>query len=268
MRIIIATFIFMCIPFFGLGQQQGGPWSIYFKNDSYTVTKAQKKFIDSIQKSSLKRTDSIVLKGYASSPADSIYNLKLSERRANAVKARFKGYTTIIANGFGELEGDEEENRRVDIMTWPIYKEQLAFKSNTASPTKLPEKINDFEKLEVGTKQEIKGIHFYPGRDDIRNDSKQALEELLVYLKENKSITFRILGHVCCGKSYDPGRDGYNNRTGKNNLSEARAKRIYNYLADHGIDKKRMSSRGYAYRYPTGKGDKFDRRVEIEIISR
>lgn len=149
-----------------------------------------------------------------------------------------------------------------------MYQEKLAFKSNTASPTKLPEIINDYTKFEIGEKIELKGIHFYPGRDDIRNDSKIALEELLIYLKENNTITFRLLGHVCCGKSYDPGRDGYNNRTGKNNLSEARAKRIYNYLLDNGIEKRRMSARGYAYRYPTGKGDKYDRRVEIEIISK
>tara|TARA_R100000935_G_scaffold44696_2_gene67628 strand:- start:52650 stop:53456 length:807 start_codon:yes stop_codon:yes gene_type:complete len=268
MPLKLSTYLFFILPFFCLCQEQGGPWSLYFKNDSYKVTTLQKQFIDSIQEHSLQRNDSIVLKGYASSPADSTYNLKLSERRANAVKKLFKGYTTIIANGFGELEGDEEENRRVDIMTWPVYKEKLAFKSSTASPTKLPEKINDFTQVEIGEKFELKGIHFYPGRDDIRNDSKVALEELLVFLKENSTITFRLLGHVCCGKTYDPGRDGHNNRTGKNNLSEARAKRIYNYLLDNGIDKKRMSARGYAYRYPTGKGDKFDRRVEIEIISR
>ncbi len=268
MRLQISTYLLFILPVFGLCQEQGGPWSLYFENNSYKITASQKQFIDSIQQHSLQRNDSIVLKGYASSPADSTYNLKLSERRANAVKQQFKNYTTIIANGFGELEGDEDENRRVDIMTWPVYKENLAFKSSTASPTKLPEKINDYTKINIGEKIELKGIHFYPGRDDIRNDSKDALNELLEFLTENNSITFRLLGHVCCGKSHDPGRDGYNNRTGKNNLSEARAKRIYNYLLDNGIDKKRMSARGYAYRYPTGKGDEFDRRVEIEIISR
>lgn len=268
MRLLLSTYLIFIIPFLGFCQEQGGPWSLYFENNSYKITTTQKQFIDSIQAHSLQLTDSIVLKGYASSPADSTYNLKLSERRANAVKREFKEYTTIIANGFGELEGDEDENRRVDIMTWPVYQEKLAFKSSTASPTKFPDKINDYTKINIGEKIELKGIHFYPGRDDIRNDSKIALEELLTYLKENETITFRLLGHVCCGKKYDPGRDGYNNRTGINNLSEARAKRIYSYLLDNGIDKKRMSARGYAYRYPTGKGDKYDRRVEIEIISR
>jgi outer membrane protein OmpA-like peptidoglycan-associated protein len=263
-----STYLLFILPFLGFCQDQGGPWSLYFENDSYRITISQKTFIDSIQEYSLQLTDSIVLKGYASSPADSTYNLKLSERRANSVKKQFQGYTTIIANGFGELEGDEDENRRVDIMTWPVYQEKLAFKNNTASPTKLLKRINDYAKIEVGEKIELKGIHFYPGRDDIRNDSKDALNELLVFLQENETITFRLLGHVCCGKNHAPGRDGYNNRTGKNNLSEARAKRIYNYLLDNAIDKKRMSARGYAYRYPTGKGDRYDRRVEIEVISK
>ena len=119
-----STYLLFILPFLGFCQDQGGPWSLYFENDSYRITISQKTFIDSIQEYSLQLTDSIVLKGYASSPADSTYNLKLSERRANSVKKQFQGYTTIIANGFGELEGDEDENRRVDIMTWPVYQEK------------------------------------------------------------------------------------------------------------------------------------------------
>jgi len=56
-----------------------------------------------------------------------------------------------------------------------------------------------------------------------------------------------------------------NVRTGKNDLSEARAKSVYNYLQKHGISNKRMRYIGMAYRNPTGKGDSYDRRVEIEI---
>ncbi|QIE60416.1 OmpA family protein [Rasiella rasia] len=249
-------------------QQQQGEWSLYFENDAHQLTKAHKVLIDSIKRTALVATDSIVVKGYASSPANEAYNLKLSEKRALNTKNAFPEYYTIIANGFGELQGDEAKNRRVDIMIWAVYQEKLALKNSTANPTKVPEKINDFTKMNAGEKIALAGIYFYPGRDDIRNDSYAALNELLAYLKENKSVTFRLLGHVCCGKKYEPGRDGYNNRTGKNNLSEARAKRIYNFLHENGIAKKRMSSRGYAFRYPTGKGDDFDRRVEIEIISR
>ncbi|MDX1462101.1 MAG: OmpA family protein [Marinirhabdus sp.] len=257
------------IPFFLQGQtEKQGEWAIYFENDAYELTPQHLQLIDSIKTHALVPTDSIVLKGYASSPAAEEYNLKLSDKRAQNTKDAFPEYYTIIASGFGELDGDEARNRRVDIMVWAVYKKKLALQNNTANPTKTRKKINDYSTFEVGKKIKLEGIHFYPGRDDIRNDSKEALYELLAYLQENENIQFRLLGHVCCGKSYDPGRDGYNNRTGKNNLSEARAKRIYNFLVENGIDRKRMSARGYAFRYPTGKGAKYDRRVEIEIISK
>ena len=260
-------FIFL-LPLFCIAQQQQGEWSIYFKNDAHILTPVHLTLIDSIKKNALVPTDSIVVKGYASSPANEDYNLKLSEKRALNTKNAFPEYYTIIASGFGELEGDEAKNRRVDIMVWAVYQEKLALKNSTANPTKVADKINDLAVVNAGEKIALEGIYFYPGRDDIRNDSYAALEELLNFLKENETIIFKLSGHVCCGKKYDPGRDGYNNRTGKNNLSEARAKRIYNYLSENGISKNRMSSRGHAYRYPTGKGDNFDRRVEIEIISK
>ncbi|HIB48811.1 MAG TPA: OmpA family protein [Flavobacteriaceae bacterium] len=268
---MLHKYLFLSCCFIALccnAQQQQGEWSLYFENNAHTLTPQHHQLIDSIKKHALVPTDSIVLKGYASSPADEDYNLKLSEKRALNTKNAFPEYYTIIATGLGELEGDEAKNRRVDIMIWAVYREKMKLISQSENPTKAPEQINDFANFTIGEKFELKGIHFYPGRDDIRNDSKEALQQLLVFLKENETVTFRLLGHVCCGKKYDPGRDGYNNRTGKNNLSEARAKRIYQYLLENGIDKNRMSARGYAYRYPTGKGDKFDRRVEIEIISR
>ena len=60
-------------------------------------------------------------------------------------------------------------------------------------------------------------------------------------------------------------KEAINLRTGKRNLSEARAQELHNYLVKKGIDKKRIRYHGMAFKQPTGLGDQFDRRVEIEI---
>lgn len=261
----LVTIVLSCFGPLVLAQHEAKEWSLYFENNAHTLTQDHLRKIDSIKNYSLRPTDTIVIKGFASSPAAEAYNLALSNKRATGVKQQFSEYSIIISQGFGEVAGDEAENRRVDV--YISYKNDPTLKGATViAPT--TKTINDISKVSQGEKVALKGIHFYPGRDDIRTDSYAALEELLRYLKENETVVFRLLGHVCCGKRETPGLDGYNNRTGKNNLSEARAKRIYNFLLKNGIDKKRMSSRGYAYRYPTGKGRAFDRRVEIEIISR
>lgn len=113
----------------------------------------------------------------------------------------------------------------------------------------------------------LEGIRFYSDRDVIMDESKQALEELLAFLHENPTVRFKLIGHICCGDWENPGRDLKNIRTGKRNLSEARAQSLRNYLVKKGIDKHRIRYIGMAYRFPTGKGPQFDRRVEIEITS-
>jgi outer membrane protein OmpA-like peptidoglycan-associated protein len=54
-------------------------------------------------------------------------------------------------------------------------------------------------------------------------------------------------------------------KTRKRNLSVERARFVYNYLEDQGINRNRMKYVGLRRKYPLGGEDKFDRRVEILI---
>ena len=51
------------------------------------------------------------------------------------------------------------------------------------------------------------------------------------------------------------------------NLSVARAKYVYDYFIEKGIDKSRMSYEGLAHSFPLGGSDDKNRRVEILIVS-
>jgi outer membrane protein OmpA-like peptidoglycan-associated protein len=99
------------------------------------------------------------------------------------------------------------------------------------------------------------------------NESKKSLKKLLTFLQQYPNMTFKLIGHICCGDPDNPGIDFTNLRTGKKNLSEARAQYVYNYLIKKGINKNRMSYKGMAFRQPLGRRSTNDRRVEIEIIS-
>jgi len=91
--------------------------------------------------------------------------------------------------------------------------------------------------------------------------------ELFLFLSDNSKKRIKILGHVCCSEYNNPSIDGVNSRTGKRNLSIARAKSVYLYLIKKGIHIKRLKVEGLASRFPLGKGDDLDRRVEIEILN-
>ena len=79
---------------------------------------------------------------------------------------------------------------------------------------------------------------------------------------ERTDIYFTIQGHVCCTQY---SRDAVDRKTKKRNLSEARAKYVYDYLAKKGVNKKRMRHMGMRRKFPLGGDPKYDRRVEILI---
>ena len=257
--------------------------SIYFSHNSFLLSSQNLSKIDSIKQFSKKENTILEIAGYTNAIGNRKHNLVLSENRALSVKRKFPEYTIRSAVGYGELPYNDASARRVDVILHrkPIPEILDAPKTDIIQPEfhsdMLPPNEAHIEKqpktrtlndLEVGDVFILQDILFYPGTDVIKKGSAPNLKKLYTYLKENEGIQIRILGHICCSKSRNPKRDGKNNRTGRRNLSKARAKAIYTYLKTQGIDKKRMSFVGMAFTQPTGKATIYDRRVEIEIISK
>lgn len=251
-----------------LGQESKKEFSLYYENDAYELTEKHKKLTDSLQLLPNKSRYYIYIKGYTNNVGGEYYNLELSKKRAESVKKELSAFAFISTKGYGELNSEAANNRRVDIVV--ILREDYVPKPGDVieyPEDHTPETVTELVSPKVGDKVIIEGIMFYPDQDVIMNESRKALDNLVRFLKENPKIRFKLLGHICCGNSYQPEMDLRNTRTGENNLSEARAKSVYNYLRKKGISKHRMRYVGMAYLEPTGKGDEFDRRVEIEITA-
>ena len=86
----------------------------------------------------------------------------------------------------------------------------------------------------------IDNIFFDFDRATLRPESAESLDELVQLLKDNSGVTIEIGAH-CDYK----GDDTYNQR-----LSQQRAESVVNYLINHGIDKKRLTARGYGESVP------------------
>ena len=95
-------------------------------------------------------------------------------------------------------------------------------------------------------------------------ESIPVLEKMAEALRKRDDIYFTIEGHVCCTQK---ARDAVDRKTGKRNLSLARAKYIYDYLVEKGVKRTRMRYVGLKNKYPLGKAMKYDKRVEIKITS-
>ncbi|MFL5754202.1 MAG: OmpA family protein [Bacteroidia bacterium] len=223
----------------------------------------------------LQKTDSIDITGisilaYCDERGNTLYNDSLSKARAIALKEAllqkgFKESWFTKVEGRGELtltgklskEKLDESRRAVIEITGERKKEKEAPKEETTTKKSV---LSDNQK--VGDKITLQNILFVGGRHFLLPESYPALDSLKQTLQEKKQYSIMILGHVCC---QPPGNDGEDFDTGLFNLSVARAKVIYDYLIQNGIDPSRLEYKGLKSDFPTGKGDKYDRRVEIEI---
>jgi outer membrane protein OmpA-like peptidoglycan-associated protein len=118
----------------------------------------------------------------------------------------------------------------------------------------------------------ISNIHFYGGSHQFLPGSMRPLDELLQVMISHANLVIEIRGHICCVNG--PG-DAPDVETRLNNLSEARAKAVHDFLVENGITKERVSFKGLAhtepvYPYPekTEQERISNRRVEIKILAR
>lgn len=119
------------------------------------------------------------------------------------------------------------------------------------------------EPLGKGKSLRLDDIEFQSGTSNLTLAAEEKLRRLRDFLALNASIKIEIQGHV--------------HSTGENcfaaqKLSEARARRVYLFLDENGINKNRMSSLGYGNTKPIYENAKFsyeeqaNRRVEIKVL--
>ena len=241
--------------------------TVYFAFDKHYLNKDQIKnivtFIQNIDTSSL---ESVQIYGYCDDRGANDYNYTLSQKRVQTVrniltKTGINKSKIIIFEGKGRvlLKKDEEENinekrsknRRVDL----FVVKRNSFGSGI---------YNSFQdKHQVGDRIYMQTILFQLGSSKLTYKSQHELDKIVAILQKQKTLEFEIRGHVCCTSNQHS--DAIDKETNKHNLSLNRAKTVYNYLHNKGINRLRMQYSGQGNKYPLGQGDKMDRRVEFYI---
>jgi len=248
---------------------------VYFETGKYNVPDIETNrlvlFIKSLKDTQIER---ISIYGFTDDRGSDNYNLTLSQNRANAIKKIFSVFgvdDNLISNvdGKGEVllrvvSSDNLNiirglNRKVEINIEYIEKEGVVveIKKEDIGTTQF---LSD--NIAVGDKITLDNILFKTGYSSLEVESINVLEEMAEALLKRKDIYFTIQGHVCCTNNTG---DAIDKKTGKRNLSLARAKYIYEYLIRKGIKKSRMKYVGLRNKYPIGGAAKYDRRVEIKI---
>ena len=232
---------------------------VYFETGQYNVPEIETNrlvlFVKSLKDIEIER---ISIYGFCDDRGTDSYNLILSQNRANAIKKIFSNFgvdDNLISNvdGKGEIllrliSSDDLNiirglNRKVEINVKYLDKTPVLKDVNEKSKT--AGFLN--KNLEVGDKITLDNILFKTGYSYIIEESVPVLESIADALREREDIYFTIQGHVCCTKN---ARDAVDRKTGKRNLSLARAKYIYDYLIEKGVKRTRMRYVGLKNKLP------------------
>ncbi|HEY8401563.1 MAG TPA: OmpA family protein [Cytophagaceae bacterium] len=122
----------------------------------------------------------------------------------------------------------------------------------------------NLKKLEVGNIFILRNIYFDFDRATLKPESIAELKKLEKLLKENPGMKVEIAGHTD-----SKGSNEYNKI-----LSQRRAEAVVKYLVNSGIERDRLTAKGYGEEKPLASNDDEDegrelnRRTEFEIISK
>ncbi len=117
--------------------------------------------------------------------------------------------------------------------------------------------------LEIGNTIQLKNVLFEKGKANLLKNSFSQLDILAEYMLANPGVEIELAGHT----------DNQGNPDLNLKLSEDRVKAVKKYLIKRGVDKKRISGKGYGGSKPlvgnkTELMRKHNRRVEFKIIKK
>ncbi len=116
--------------------------------------------------------------------------------------------------------------------------------------------------IEAGERIITRNIFFDVNKFDLKPESEAELSKLVEFLKNNKGLIVEIGCHT----------DNTGEIADNQKLSENRARAVYDYLVNKGIDKNRMTYKGYGESEPiiennTEAGKAQNRRTEFKVVS-
>jgi outer membrane protein OmpA-like peptidoglycan-associated protein len=269
---------------------------VYFPLNITSLNPAAIGTLDSVAQIAHDRN--LLIYGYADYLGNEITNMALANKRAATVKQyllskNIKAQQILVCAGIGEIQqgthidktqGVPEDRRvaifikkkghsipslKISVTTDTILQKKQSTSSKTQHSSTTESRFELLSELKPNEVMRIDALQFQATRHFITKESEPILKELLKTLQDYPELVIRIEGHVCCMKGDG---DALDTDTNDMKLSENRAKFIYHYLIENGIDKNRLSFIGYGKRKPiiaiehSEEDAQKNRRVELRVI--
>jgi outer membrane protein OmpA-like peptidoglycan-associated protein len=159
------------------------------------------------------------------------YNVVVPSTEQYSVKIEAPGYISTL--------------EKLDIATYEMKELEMNFK---------------LQPVEVGTTVNLRDVLFEQGKTVLLSQSYPELDLVVAFLKSNPKVKIELSGHTD-----NRGIPGQNLK-----LSQARVEKVKEYLVSKGIDKKRITGKGYGGTKPIASNETeetrlLNRRVEFTI---
>lgn len=290
------TALYIFFLFFSLVAQAQEEFSVYFDSNKYELKKQENERLQNFINTN-KEVKIVAINGYTDEDGTTAFNDTLAQKRVNFIYGIINGKLKIRddfkTRSFGERHRQSKiksENRKVTIYfllakdlpreneilgikeepvvkkqrEMPEYPQKMTLQNPNGTTSELVFDVAFMEKLTVakpGEKIKLENLNFQLNTFAITNDSRPKMYELLEVMKRNPQMKIQIQGHICCMQN------------DKQDLSTKRAKAIARFLEMNGIDKDRVTYKGFGVTEPlfaipekSEEERAANRRVEIEII--
>jgi outer membrane protein OmpA-like peptidoglycan-associated protein len=171
-----------------------------------------------------------------------------------------------------KVQTDEKGNYLITLPVGKDYafnvnrKGYLFYSDNFSLTTKSPdstEKDIPLQPIEVNASVVLKNIFFDINKYELKTTSQVELDKVVQLLSDNPTVKIQIAGHT----------DNVGTAADNLKLSENRAKAVTAYLANKGIDLKRLTFKGFGASQPiadnkTEEGRAMNRRTELKVIGK
>ncbi|MDA8714452.1 OmpA family protein [Flavobacteriales bacterium] len=175
----------------------------------------------------------------------------------------FKGYGHFKPAYTNKTKEGRSANRRIEVKVLSKKHSDLTKLANEDSFEEAKElSISKISTYDVGTSIILDKVIFEPGLSELTDPNYAQLNELSEVLTKHASIAIELGGFT--DKSGIPEKNLL--------LSEERAKAVWNYLTERGIDSARLSHHGYGDAKPIAPnkyrwGRDKNRRIEVKLIA-
>lgn len=165
-----------------------------------------------------------------------------------------------IGNYFSVLPGNADYGLNIQKKGFLVYSKNFSLSvENVRKAYILNVKLIP---IAVDQKVKLENVFYTTASFELDNRSNSELNKVADFLNDNPTVTISIEGHT----------DNVGSKSANITLSRNRAKSVYHYLVERGIDKSRLSSKGFGSSDPISDNESEDgrrknRRTEIRITS-